>query len=169
MLDQLIKLVEQNAGSAIINNKAIPDEQNNAAIKTVAQQILSGLQSQANQGNLQQLASMFQGGKAINASNPVVSQLINSVAGSVASKFGISSQNATSMASSLLPVVMNQLVKKTNDPSDNSFDLTNVMKTVSGNNNFDISSVLGQAAKSSEGSNALKALGGIAGKFFGKK
>ena len=90
MLDQLVKLVEQNAGSAIINNKAIPNEQNSAAIQTVAQQIFSGLQSQAQQGNLQQLAGMFQGGKSLSSNNPIVNQLISSVAGTVASKFGIS-------------------------------------------------------------------------------
>ena len=47
MLDQLIKLVEQNAGSAIVQNKAIPDQHNQAAINTVAEQIFSGLKNQA--------------------------------------------------------------------------------------------------------------------------
>jgi hypothetical protein len=163
MLDQLVKLVEQNAGSAIINNKAIPNEHNNAAIKTVAQQIFSGLQSQAQSGNLQQLAGMFQARKSLSAGNPIVNQLISSVAGSVASKFGISQQAASSMASSLLPVVMNQLVKKTNDPKDNSFDLTSIMKTVSGDNNLDVSRIIGQVAGGNVKSNPL----GVLGKLFG--
>jgi hypothetical protein len=64
MLDQLIKLVEQNAGKDIVQNKAIPDQHNQAAIKTVAEQILNGLKSQASAGNVQQIAGMFQGGKA---------------------------------------------------------------------------------------------------------
>jgi hypothetical protein len=169
MLDQLVKLVEQNAGSAIINNKAIPNEQNSAAIQTVAQQIFSGLQSQAQQGNLQQLAGMFQGGKSLSSNNPIVNQLISSVAGTVASKFGISQQAASSMASSLLPVVMNQLVKKTNDPKDNAFDLGNIMKTVSGNNSLDVTSLIGQVTGGNAKSNPLGALGGLAGKLFGKK
>jgi len=60
MLDQLINLVEQQAGSAIINNPAIPNQYNQAAIKDVAQQIFNGLQNQATSGNLQQLTSLFQ-------------------------------------------------------------------------------------------------------------
>jgi hypothetical protein len=55
MLDQLMKLVEQHAGDAIVNNPAIPNQHNNAAIKDVASQIFSGLQSQASGGNMQLL------------------------------------------------------------------------------------------------------------------
>jgi Bacterial protein of unknown function (DUF937) len=160
MLDELIKLVEQNAGSAIVKNKAIPDQHNQDAIKTVAEQIFNGLKGQASQGNLQQVAGLFQGGNKASASNPIVSQLISSAAGAVASKFGISNQAATSMASSLLPTVMNQLVKKTNDPKDSSFDLGGIMKSVTGNNSFDVSSLL---------SGKAGGLGGMLGGLFGKK
>ncbi len=159
MLDQLIKLVEQNAGKAIVTNKAIPDQHNQAAIKTVAEQIFNGLKGHASQGNLQQLAGMFQGGGNA-SSNPIVTQLISSVAGSVASKFGISSQAAQSMAASLLPTVMNQLVKKTNDPKDNSFDLGGIMKSVTGNNSFDLGSLMGGKSGG---------LGGMLGGLLGKK
>src|SRR5258706_14872579 len=106
MLDQLIQLVEQQAGSTIVNNSAIPDQHNNAAIKEVAQQIFNGLQNHATSGNLSQLTSLFQGGTSNISSNPMVSQLISSVAGSFASKFGVSSQAAQSMASNLVASVM---------------------------------------------------------------
>ncbi len=168
MLDQLIKLVEQNAGDAIIRNKAIPDQHNSAAIQTVAQQILSGLQSHASKGNLTQVAGLFQGGTQNLTSNPIVSQLITSVAGTVASKFGISQQAAQSMASSLLPTVMNQFVKKTNDPKDDSFDLTNIMKSVSGNSNLDVASILGKVTGGNS-QNPLGDLGNMLGGMFGKK
>ncbi len=166
MLDQLIKLVEQNAGDAIIKNKAIPDQQNSAAIQMVAKQIFTALQNQASQGNLTQIAGLFQGGSKNLASNPIVSQLVASVASSVATKFGISQQAAQGMASSLLPTVMNQLVTKTNDPKDSSFDLTSIMKGVSGNNNLDVSSILNQVAGGKQGS--LGGLGNMLGGMFGK-
>ena len=35
MLDQLVKLVEQNAGKAIVQNDAIPNKFNNEAIQEV--------------------------------------------------------------------------------------------------------------------------------------
>jgi hypothetical protein len=63
---------------------------------------------------------------------------------------------------------MNQLVKKTNDPKDSSFDLTNIMQTVSGNSKLDVTSLIGQMT-GAKSSNPLGALGSLAGKFFGKK
>jgi hypothetical protein len=170
MLDQLMKLVEQHAGDAIVKNPAIPNEHNNAAIKDVASQIFSGLQSQATSGGggLQNIISMFQGGGGNNmTSNPIVSGLIASVAGSVASKFGVSQQVAQGMASSLLPTVMNSLVKKTNDPKDSSFDLGSILKATSGNSGLDVGSLIGQVAGGSKG--GLGGLGGLLGGLFGKK
>jgi hypothetical protein len=52
MLDQRIKLVEQNAASAIVQNKAIPDQDNQAASKTGAEQIFNGLKNQVASGNV---------------------------------------------------------------------------------------------------------------------
>jgi Bacterial protein of unknown function (DUF937) len=171
MLDQLIKLVEQNAGDAIVKNPAIPNQFNNAAIQEVAGSILNTLKGQVAQGNMQQVVSMFQGGASQSAlaNNPLVNQMISSVAANFASKFGISPSQAQSIISSLLPTVMNQVISKTNDPKDNSFDLTNMVKTMSGNNNIDVASIVGQLAGGDAKSNPLGALGGLAGKFFGKK
>jgi hypothetical protein len=165
MLDQLIKLVEQNAGEAIVKNKAIPDQHNNAAIQAVAQQIFNGLKSQ---GNLQQVAGLFQGGaKASLTNNPMVTQMISQVAGTVSSKFGVSPQAAQTMAASLLPTVMNQFVKKANDPNDNSFDITNVMRGLSGNNSLDVNSLIGQATGNKSG-NTLGNVGDMLGGVFKK-
>jgi len=171
MLDQLVKLVEQNAGEAIVKNQAIPNQFNNAAMQEVAGSIFDTLKGQVAQGNLQQVVSMFQGGASQNAlaNNPMVRQMISSVAGNFAAKFGVSSAQAQSIVSSLLPTVMNQFVQKTNDPKDNSFDLSNMMKTMSGNSNLDVASIVGQLAGGNSNSNPLGALGSLAGKFFGKK
>jgi hypothetical protein len=171
MLDQLIKLVEQNSGDAIVKNPVIPNQFNNAAIQEVAGSIFNTLKGQVAQGNMQQVVSMFKGGASQSslANNPMVNQMISSVAANFASKFGISSSQAQSIVSSLLPAVMNQVISKTNDPKDNSFDLTNMVKTMSGNNNIDVASIVGQLAGGDAKSNPLGALGGLAGKFFGKK
>lgn len=136
MLDQLIKLVQQNAGEAIVKNPAIPDEENNAAIQDVAQNILGGLKSQASQGNLEQITSMFKNGGASSlTNNPVVAGIIGNVAASLASKFGVSQATAHQIASGLLPKVMSQFVNKTNDPNDNDFDLQDMLGKFTGNGN----------------------------------
>ena len=169
MLDELVKLVEQHAGSHIINNPAIPDQYNQAAIKDVASQIFNGLQNQASSGNLTQIISMFQGGGGSSLSNnPVVSNIISSVASSLSSKFGVSPQAAQKMASGLLPTVMNQLVSKANNPADSSFDLGGILQTVSGNSGLDVGSLISQVTGNSGGS-LLGGLGGMLGGLFGKK
>ena len=159
MLDQLIKLVEQNAGKVIVQNDAVPNQHNNAAIKDVATQIFDGLKGQVSQGNVQEVVSMFQSGQSSLTNNPMVTQLITKVAGSLASKFGVSQQQAQSIATSLIPVVMNKFVDKTNDTNDNDFNLQDIMKNFTGNNNFDVGSLLGS-------DKAKDMLGGL-GKMFG--
>jgi uncharacterized protein YidB (DUF937 family) len=166
MLDQLIQLVKQHAGDTIINNPAIPNQHNDAAISDVAKTIFNGLQSHASSGNLQNIVSLFQngGGNSL-ASHPLVSSIIGNAASSLSSKFGVNPSAATSIASSLLPTVLNKFISKTNDPNDNSFDLSSVLQSVSGNSGIDVSSILGQVTNSS--SNPLGSLGGLASKFFG--
>ncbi len=169
MLDELEKLVEQHASTHIINNPAIPDQHNKAAIKDVATQIFNGLQSQASSGNLTQIISMFQGGGGSSLSNyPIVSNIISSVAGSLTSKFGVSPQAAQNIASGLLPTVMNQLVSKTNNPSDCSFDLGGILQTVSGNSGLDVGGLISKVTDNSGGS-LLGGLGSMLGGLFGKK
>jgi hypothetical protein len=167
MLDQLIKLVEQHAGKDIVQNDAIPNQHNNAAIQDVAAQIFNGLQGNVKSGNLQQVVSMFQGNNSGNSlvNNPLVTTIIGNVAGSLGEKFGVSNQQAQLIAKSLLPTVMNQFVQKTNNPSDNDFDLQNMMRGFTGDNNFNVGSVVGQLASSPQ---AKGMVGGMLGKLFGK-
>ena len=162
MLDQLTKLVEEHAGTTIVQNSAVPNQHNSAAIKDVASQIFDGLQNQVKQGNLQEVMSLFQGNQSSIASHPIVNQIINNVAGSLASKFGVSQQQAQSIASSLLPAVMNKFVTKTNNSSDNDFDLQGMMQNFTGNSSFDVGSLLGGITTDK----AKDALGGL-GKLFG--
>jgi hypothetical protein len=145
MIDQLLKLVQQNAGDAIVNNDAIPNQFNGAAIESVAQQIFSGLQGSASQGNVQQVASLFNGSNMnALASNPMVTQMISKVAGEFAGKFGVSPQVAQSIAAGLIPQVMNQFINKTNDPGDSDFDLRDMLRGFTGNSGLSANDLLGK-------------------------
>jgi hypothetical protein len=145
MIDQLMKLVQQNAGDAIVNNNAIPNQFNGAAIETVAQQILGGLQGSASQGNVQQVASLFNGSNVNTlAGNPMVTQMISKVAGEFAGKFGVSPQVAQSVAAGLIPQVMNQFINKTNDPADSDFDLQDMLRGFTGNSGLNVGDLLGK-------------------------
>jgi len=163
MIDQLIKLVEKNASDVIVNNQAIPNQFNNDAIQDVAQQIFGGLKGQVANGNYQDVLSMFQGSNNSLASNPMITQMISSLAGNFASKFGISPQTAQSVVAGLIPQVMNQLVSKTNDPDDNDFDLQDMMRNLSGNGNLNIGELLGSLS----GGSQQGGLGNVLGKILG--
>ncbi len=60
MFDNLLDLVKQNAGNAIINNPAIPNQHNDDAINTAGNSIMNTLTQQASGGNMSQIMSMFQ-------------------------------------------------------------------------------------------------------------
>ena len=166
MIDQLIKLVQQNADESIVRNNAIPNQFNNAAIEEVARQIFDGMQGQVSSGNMQQVASMFKGGDMSSlANNPMVGQIISNIAANFASKFGVSPQTARTIAMSLIPSVMNQFVNKTNDPNDRDFDLQDMLRGFSGNNKLDLNDVLGGlAGSSSQGGGGL---GNVLGNILG--
>lgn len=131
MLDNLINLVKENAGDAIINNPAIPNEKNEAAIGETASSIMSALQSQASGGNIQDILSMFSGGNAANS--PAVAAISNTVVQNLATKFGIDGAQATQMVQTMLPGIINSLVNKTNDKNDSSFDLQDIVSKIGGN------------------------------------
>jgi Bacterial protein of unknown function (DUF937) len=132
MLDNLINLVKEHAGDAIINNPAIDNKNNNAAIETTASSIMDSLKGQLGSGGIAGLTSLFSGGAGANSS--MLQGITKNVTSSLASKFGISGDAAGQIASSLIPTVMNSLVKKTNDPNDKSFDLQGIMGSLGSGN-----------------------------------
>ena len=52
MFDQLVNLVKQHAGSAIVDNPAIPNERNEEAINETSSSIAGGLQNMFSGGNV---------------------------------------------------------------------------------------------------------------------
>ena len=162
MLDQLLKLVEQNARQSIVENKAIPDQLNNAAIKEVTNQIFNGIKGEVTQGHLDQVISLFQTG-VTRQPGPVMSAIMDTVTRSLTSKFNLSPDIARSVADQIVPQVMSQVIKKTNDPRDIDFDLQQMLRGMTGNNQLDISSML-PPTKTTIGS-----ISGVFNKLFGKK
>jgi len=127
MLDQLILLVKEHAGEAIINNPAIPNEKNDAAISETAGGIFDVLKSQLSGGKAEVLAGMF---NTTGESNPLVGQISAMVQQQLSTKFNVSSAQAAQMVQQLIPVVMQSLVKKTNDPNDNSFNMDGILSSL---------------------------------------
>ena len=131
MLENLLKLVKENAGDAIINNPAIPDQHNDAACETAANSIFSGLQGLIKSGGLNSVKDLLQNGSNV-ASHPAMSSLSSGVAGDLMAKFGLDKGTASNIVNKLLPTVMSKLVNKTNDPNDKSFDLEGILGSLTG-------------------------------------
>ena len=164
MIDQLIKLVQQNAGDEIVHNPAIPDQYNDEAVREVGKEINDGLTREAREGDVQNMMSVFKGNTAGGlTSNPMVKSIIANVTAKLAGKFGLPPEKANQIAASLIPKVLNQFINKTNDPNDREFDLQDVIKNLTGNSN--IGDLMGQFTG---GGNKGGGLGETLGGLFGK-
>ena len=161
-------MVKQNAGDAIVNNPAIPNEHNEGAMQTVMSSVLGGLQQQAGGGNLGGLMSLLGGGGQGAQNNPIVGGMVQNAVGGLMEKFGISNAAAAGIASSLIPMVMGQLINKANDPNDSSVDVGSIVNQASQTGGFDFGSLMSSGtAAMSDGKLDMGDIMNIAGGLFG--
>ena len=130
MLENLLSLVKEHASEAIVNNPAIPNEHNDAAISTTAEGIMDHLKGLVTNGGMQTIMGLFSGGS--NAINGEVTNMSDNIATNLMSKFGIGSEQAGGIVKMILPQVINSLISKTNDPNDNSFDVQSIIGSLMG-------------------------------------
>lgn len=130
MLDDLINLVKQQAGDAIVNNPAIPNDKNDLAVQEAGSSILGGLQNAISGGGLKDVLKLFGGQGNDIASNPVTQQVSGNVVQNLMQKFNLDQGAASNIAGSLVPNVLQKLVNKTNDPSDSSFDIQGIFNNL---------------------------------------
>ncbi|PAM95367.1 hypothetical protein B4N84_08830 [Flavobacterium sp. IR1] len=133
MFEQLTQLVQQYSGDTVVKNQAVPNEHNEAVITETSNSIFDGLKKIASEGGTDQLAALFNGNSAINSSNPVVQKITEQLSGTLGNKFGISSEASSGVAASLIPQVLNSLVNKAKDPKDSSFQISDIISSITGN------------------------------------
>jgi hypothetical protein len=129
MLENLINLVKEQAGDAIVKNPAIPNERNDEAIAETSNSIAGSLQGMLSGGGMKDLLSMF-GGQG-DATNTVTQNVSGGVIDNLVNKFGISKDQAGGIAGGLVPNVLKNLVNKTNDPNDSSFNVQDIFNKLS--------------------------------------
>jgi uncharacterized protein YidB (DUF937 family) len=126
MLENLINLIEQHAGNAVINNPAVPNEQNNAVISEAGNSIVGTLKNMVSQGNMQDVMNLFHNSGNVSA-NPATQNITGNFVQSLMDKFGLNQNAASGVATNLIPNVLQSLVHKTNDPNDSSFNLQGII------------------------------------------
>lgn len=146
MLENLLDLVKGNAGDAIINNPAIPNEQNDVAVALASNSIFDTLKSAVAGGNLSNVIGMFSGDASNAGNNPLAGIMQNDMVQNLMHKFGIDESQAANIARGLLPNVLQNLVHKTNDPNDSSINIQSIVSSLTGNagGGFDVNSLLNQ-------------------------
>lgn len=162
MLDQLFNLVKQFSGNAVVNNPEVPNDKNNEVVAEATNTIAGGLQNMLSGGGLKDILSMFQSGGNAGGSggngiaglmkNPVVSMMIGHFISKLTGKFGLKSGQASNIANDVIPNALNGLITKTNDPSDNSFDLNSLIGSLTGG---------GSSSAAASGATASSGIGGF--------
>jgi hypothetical protein len=131
MLDQLLDLIQQNSQQAIVQNPAVPNEQNEDVMKTLLGSITGGLQEQAQNGNIQGIMGLLSGNNGAAAggimNNPIIASIASNAIGSLMQKFGINNGAASSIVSSVLPGVIGGLVSKVSNSGDSSLDFNSIL------------------------------------------
>lgn len=131
MFENLINLVRQNAGDAVISNPSIPNEKNEAAVETAGGSIMATLKNALAGGKLNDVLSFFKNGRQ--GSPELVQEATDNYAQDLQNNLGLTPAEASKTAAGLVPQTMQQLATKTADPSDNSFNIQDIFNKLSGN------------------------------------
>lgn len=131
MLENLLNLVKEHAGDSIINNPAVPNERNDDAIQAASSSIFSGLQNAFTNGGTSDILSLFNNNQNLSSSS-IAQNIHGGFVENLVSKLGIDSTQASSIATTLIPSVLQNFVHKTNDPNDSSFDLQDIIASLTG-------------------------------------
>jgi uncharacterized protein YidB (DUF937 family) len=107
MLDQITNLIKEAAGGVVNQHPGVPDKDKagvtNEAVSSFSQtfeQITAG-------GDFQQLVGMFSGDN--NAKGAIANQFSGNFINNITKKFGLDAGVAQSLATSLLPVIVEKL------------------------------------------------------------
>lgn len=133
MLEELFNLVKGVASQ----NQTVPSSQKDDIAAEATNTVASGMRNMVAGGGLGSLVSMFSKGGQQNSgggllSNPIVSMMVGHFAEKLMSKFKLNSNEASNVASSMIPDVLSNLVNKTNDPNDSSFSLESLLNSITG-------------------------------------
>jgi hypothetical protein len=146
MLEQISDLVKYYGQDAVVNNPDIPAEDNNAVMAEATRTITSGMQNMLAGGGLQDIISLFTGGggnRSTNGNgisgllkNPMITMMIGHLISKLTGKFKMKPAKASQVSNNLIPNVLKDLVTKTrsNDPSNDAFDLNDLINSLTGGN-----------------------------------
>lgn len=185
MFEQLTQLVNQFGNEAVVNNPAVPNEHNEAVMNEASSSIVDTLKNMVANGNVSELAELFNGNNAGDTSNPAVQKITQQLSGTLGEKFGLSADTASGVAGSLIPKVLSSLINSAKDPNKPGFNISDIISSISNGNSGGLMDAVSKYGtqfgldQNADGKvdmqDAIAAvsgksggLGGIFGKLFGK-
>jgi len=135
MLENLLNLVREYAQDNVVDNPGVPNEQNDEVVAEATHAVAGGLQDAIANGQGEEVMALFQSQSAAQVmSSPVAQNIQGGFLDNITSKLGINKNVAIGLASTLIPIVISKLVKRTNDPSNSSFDIGSIISSLTGGN-----------------------------------
>lgn len=136
MFEQLMQMIQQSGQQAVVENKEVPNENNDAILNEAQNTITSSLADLQNNGQLNTLMDSFQNDPAAAQSHPAVQNISNNFMGSIMEKFGLNKATAASIAAAIIPMVLSQVMNKGgSQQSGGGFDLGGLLSSLTGGNN----------------------------------
>ncbi|MGV8880472.1 MAG: hypothetical protein ACOH2A_15750 [Sphingobacteriaceae bacterium] len=131
MLANLFALIKTEAASRFSNDPSVPTQHQDGMLNEASSSIIDVLKDQLATGKLKDVLELFQHSDISN--HPIVSRMLTKFTSRLQNNYAIAEPEAKNIASDLIHPVMEKLVKKTNDPEDNSFDLPDMISQFGGN------------------------------------
>lgn len=128
MLEQLKDLIQNFGQQAVVENQAVPNEQNEAVLQEAQQSLQDNIGQLAQSGQLQELAQHIQSGQD-SAQHPAMQQIQNNFTSNLMQKFGLTNSAATGIASSLIPSVLQKFMG-----SGSNFNANEILSSLKGGN-----------------------------------
>jgi hypothetical protein len=131
MFEKLFLLVKNNAGAAVINNPVIPANSREAVLNDASSSIIDVLKSQMEGGKLKDFIKYFQFAGIYN--NPLIASAVTKFAGRLNNFYNIGAKEAMDTAQSLIPPVMQELIRLSKGGQNEDFTLSAIVSKLSGN------------------------------------
>jgi len=131
MIENLTKLIRENSAELILNNHAIKNEYKETVISETGNLIISQLKKEFSKGNIAGLTEILNSnGNLLN--NKIVLEMVSNFSESLSAKFELNNNDAEHISQNLIPAVIHQLISKTNDPNDDSFNIQGLLSNLGG-------------------------------------
>jgi hypothetical protein len=130
MFEKLYLLVKNNAGTAVIDNPAIPEKYHEAVINEASSSIIEVLKGQMEMGKVKDLVSFFQLSGLHNKA--IIKSIVNRFANKLNNFYDVEPVTALRISNELIKPVMQELVKESKDEKNMDFGLSNLLSKLTG-------------------------------------